>query len=75
VGVQRAHPLTRSPGARALYDQQRAGGATRHAALHTLANRLVGILHGCLHHDTAYGEATAWPLLSTITDQDQEVAA
>jgi len=23
-------------------------------------NRLVGILHGCLHHHTAYNEQTAW---------------
>lgn len=25
-----------------------------------LANRLVGILHGCLHHQTPYNEHTAW---------------
>lgn len=25
-----------------------------------LANRLVGILHGCLVHDTLYDEFTAW---------------
>jgi hypothetical protein len=49
-----------SPGARALYDRQRAGGASHHAALRTLANRLVGILHGCLRHHTPYNEHTAW---------------
>ena len=40
--------LTASPGARACYDRHRAAGATHHQALRTLANRLVGILHGCL---------------------------
>jgi transposase len=49
-----------SPGARAYYDVQRARGATHHQALRALANRLVGILHGCLRHHTRYDEATAW---------------
>jgi transposase len=53
--------LTRSAGARALYDRQRQRGATHHQALRALANRLVGILHGCLRHHTLYDEATAWP--------------
>jgi transposase len=53
--------LTASPGARAHYDRQRARGATHHQALRALANRLVGILHGCLRHHTRYDEATAWP--------------
>ncbi len=52
--------LTRSPGARAYYDQQRARGATHHQALRALANRLVGILHGCLRHRTSYDEPKAW---------------
>jgi hypothetical protein len=52
--------LTGSPGARALYDRQRGRGATHHQALRALANRLVGILHGCLQHHTAYSERTAW---------------
>lgn len=67
--------LTRSPGARQLYDQQRARGATHHAALRALANRLVGILHGCLRHQTTYSEATAWPRQSVTTEQDPKVAA
>jgi transposase len=54
--------LTASPGARAYYDRQRARGATHHQALRALANRLVGILHGCLRHRTRYDEATAWHL-------------
>jgi transposase len=53
--------LTASPGARAYYDRHRARGATHHQALRALANRLVGILHGCLRHHTRYDETTAWP--------------
>ena len=49
-----------SPGARAFYDQHRAAGDTHHQALRALANRLVGILHGCLRHHTLYDEDTAW---------------
>ena len=52
--------LTASPGARAFYDQHRATGDTHHRALRALANRLVGILHGCLRHHTPYDEHTAW---------------
>jgi transposase len=52
--------LNRSAGARALYDRQRDRGATHHQALRTLANHLVGILHGCLQHHTAYDETIAW---------------
>ena len=44
--------LTASPGARAFYDQRRAAGDTHNRALRALANRLVGILHGCLRHHT-----------------------
>jgi hypothetical protein len=50
-----------SPGARAYYDKQRARGANYNAALRQLANRLVGILHGCLKAGTAYDENVAWP--------------
>lgn len=52
--------LRNSPGARAYYDQQRARGASYNAALRQLANRLVGILHGCLKTHTPYDETTAW---------------
>jgi Transposase/Transposase IS116/IS110/IS902 family len=57
--------LTASPGARAYYDTIRARGSSHHAALRQLANRLVGILHGCLKTRTAYREDTAWPQLTT----------
>lgn len=52
--------LRRSPGARAYYDRQRARGASHNAALRQLANRLVGIFHGCLKTSTPYDEQTAW---------------
>jgi transposase len=52
--------LRNSPGARAYYDRQRARGVSYNAALRQLANRLVGILHGCLKTGTPYDEATAW---------------
>jgi bacterioferritin-associated ferredoxin len=53
--------LSVSAGARAYYDQLRARGAGHRPALRQLANRLVGILHGCLKTRTLYDEATAWP--------------
>jgi hypothetical protein len=53
--------LNASPGARACYDAHRAAGSGHRAALRKLANRLVGILHGCLKTSTPYDEATAWP--------------
>jgi hypothetical protein len=52
--------LTASTGARAFYDHRRAAGDTHNRALRALGNRLVGILHGCLRHDTVYDEHTAW---------------
>jgi len=53
--------LSISPGARAYYDRQKERGNSHHAALRQLANRLTGILHGCLKSRTLYNEATAWP--------------
>ena len=52
--------LTASPGARTCYDDLRARGIDHNDALRRLANRLVGILHGCLTTRTRYDEATAW---------------
>jgi hypothetical protein len=49
-----------SEGARAFYDEQRANGHEHNDALRRLANRLVGILHGCLKTRTPYSEQTAW---------------
>ena len=58
--AQALSALGSSPGARAFYDAQRAAGVEHNAALRTLANRLVGILHGCLKTRTTYDESTAW---------------
>lgn len=52
--------ISRSPGARALYDRRRAAGDTHSGALRVVANRLVAILHGCLRTRTLYDETTAW---------------
>jgi len=52
--------LKGSPGARSYYDQLRARNVGHQAALRQLANRLVGILHGCLKTGTRYDEDTAW---------------
>jgi hypothetical protein len=51
--------LTTSPGAR-YFDAHRSRGDNHNQALRALANRLVGILHGCLRHHTLYDEHTAW---------------
>jgi hypothetical protein len=58
--AQAQSALLCSPGARAYYDRQKARGAGHNAALRQLANRLVGILHGCLKTGTLYDEAIAW---------------
>jgi transposase len=52
--------INSSPGARAYYDKQRARDVDHGAALRQVANRLVGILHGCLKTGTIYNERTAW---------------
>ena len=61
--------LQTSPGARACYDRQRARGSGHNPALRQLANRLAGILHGCLKTRTLYNEATAWPQYATKTEK------
>ena len=62
--------MNSSPGARTFYDKHRAAGDLHHQALRALGNRLVGILHGCLRHHTAYDEHKAWAHRQTTpTDQ------
>jgi len=61
LGRQAYSALTASPGARAYYDQIRARGIEHDPALRQLANRLVGIRHGCLKTRTLCDEAIAWP--------------
>jgi transposase len=53
--------LSASPGARRYYDAQRAHHKGHEEALRILANRLIGILHGCLRHRQRYSEEIAWP--------------
>jgi transposase len=59
--AQAQSALQASPGARAYYDKQKDRELDHPAALRQLANRLVGIMHGCLKTRTLYDEATAWP--------------
>jgi transposase len=59
LNTQAFASLNASPGARAFYDGLRARGTEHNDALRRLANRLVGILHGCLKTRTLYDEATA----------------
>jgi hypothetical protein len=77
--LQAQSALRVSPGARAYYDKQRARGLSYNAALRQFANRLVGILHGCLKTRTNYNESTAWPQHNTPGQQqnnpDQQNAA
>jgi transposase len=53
--------LTASPGARAYFDAHDPGPHTGKTARRKLANKLVGILHGCLANRTAYDDSRAWP--------------
>jgi len=53
--------LTHSSGARRYYDELRGRGKTHHQATRQLANRWVGILHGCLETQAPYREDIAWP--------------
>jgi transposase len=57
--------LSSSLGARRYYDALRAKGQTHQRALRSLANRWVGILHGCLRHRVCYSERIAWPTVET----------
>lgn len=58
--------LTKSPGARHCYDSHRERGKTHNQALRALANRLVGILHGCLCSGERYREDLAWPATKSL---------
>ena len=50
-----------SPGARRYYTALRRRDKTHAQAIRSVANRLVGILHGCLKNRAVYDEAIAWP--------------
>jgi hypothetical protein len=70
LNAQAFASLRASPGARALYDELRARGIEHNDALRRLANRLVGILHGCLKTRTLYDEATAWSHRQNLPQPD-----
>jgi transposase len=53
--------ISASLGARRYYDLQRSRNKRHHESLRIVANRLVGILHGCLRHHQLYREDIAWP--------------
>jgi hypothetical protein len=73
LGRQAFAALIASRGARDYYDQLRARGVGHQAALRQVANRLVGILHGCLKTGTLYDERTAWS--HRLTTPEEAVAA
>lgn len=52
--------LSNSPGARTYYDAHNPGPHTSNTARRKLANKLVGILHGCLTHQRPYDEQRAF---------------
>ena len=52
--------ISASPGARAYYDDLKAREIDHTDALRRVANRMAGILHGCLKTGTAHDEDTAW---------------
>lgn len=58
--------ISHSPGARRYYQQLRQRGKSHNQALRALANRLVGILHGCLDHRQTYLEEVAWPTVVSV---------
>ena len=70
LNAQAFAALSASPGARTLYDELRTRGIEHNDALRRLANRLVGILHGCLKTRTPYDEATAWPQRENLPQSD-----
>jgi Transposase/Transposase IS116/IS110/IS902 family len=70
LNAQAFAALKASPGARALYDELRGRGIEHNDALRRLANRLVGILHGCLKTRTLYDEAIAWSHRQNLPQSD-----
>jgi transposase len=54
-----------SPGARRYYDALRHRDKTHAQATRSVANRMVGILHGCLSKGVLYDETIAWPQLES----------
>ena len=57
--------ITHSLGARRYYDQLRGRHKSHNEALRAVANRLVGILHGCLAHRCLDDADIAWPMIES----------
>jgi transposase len=53
--------LTKSPEANAYYRRLRAAGKSHSHALRALANKLAGVLDGCLRRGQKFSAAVAWP--------------
>jgi transposase len=53
--------LTKSPQANAYYRRLRAAGKSHSHALRALANKLAGVLDGCLRQGQKFSAAIAWP--------------
>jgi transposase len=53
--------LTRSPEANTYYRRLRTAGKSHNRALRALANKLAGVLDGCLRQRQRYSAAVAWP--------------
>ncbi|MFY1673953.1 IS110 family transposase [Plantactinospora sp. WMMB334] len=60
--------LTRSSGARALYDRRRKAGDRHAAALRRLYAHLLGSLHYCLRHNVTFSETRAFRALGEPAD-------
>src|SRR6266545_4046453 len=58
--MQASAAILHDPHCRAYYDELRGREIEHNAALRQLANRLVGLLHGCLKTGTLYDPETAW---------------
>jgi hypothetical protein len=71
LNAQAFTALSTSPGARAYRDEHRNRGISHNDGLRRVANRLVGILHGCLKTGTLYDEATAWATVRTTPNPPQ----
>ena len=60
VGRPRPAVQPRSGATSGVRDSSEQPSLAPHQALRALGNRLVGILHSCLRHHTAFSEDTAW---------------
>ena len=67
--------LRTSPGARAYYEAHNPGPHTGKTARRCVANKLVGVLHGCLRDQAPYDETLAFGTWISTTDGRLDEAA